>query len=236
MSQIKPFSQKKEGFTLIELLITIALVALLIILALFLWQNQMAKARDARRKADLERLKIAFEDYYNDHECYPPNDILETCLGDQLQPYLDKVPCDPLTGEPYCYIHDQDNLSCGQIFRILASFENIFDKIIEKLQCHGEEYCGWEEECNSSGDDDSNYNYGVSSGGSAVLNPEVTPPPDPDASPSPSPSPYMDGQFACDSSGICNFYDDPRGAGCPITFDDSSCSYACGNSDNWCLN
>lgn len=235
MSATQSPAKKKKGFTMIELLITAALLALLIILALFLWQNQLAKARDARRKADLERLKIAFEDYYNDNECYPPSNILETCQGEQLQPYLNSVPCDPLTDEPYCYIHDQDNLACGQSYRILASFENVFDKIIERLKCHGEEYCGWEDECGSSSDENVNYNYGVSSADSTVLNPLVTPPPEPDGTPEPSPSPYLDGQFACDSGGICNFYDDPESSGCPITFDDSFCNYSCGDPANWCL-
>jgi len=34
------------------------------------------KARDAQRKKDLGRIKIAFEEYYNDKGCYPGQDFM----------------------------------------------------------------------------------------------------------------------------------------------------------------
>lgn len=62
------------GFTLIELIIVIGVISvlaggLLIILNPF---AQLAKARDAQRKSDLHQIKLLLEQYYNDHQRYPP--------------------------------------------------------------------------------------------------------------------------------------------------------------------
>lgn len=63
----------KKGFTLMELLIVISLIAILLVAVIVVlnpWQ-QINKARDARRKHDLNILQKTFEDYYNDKGCYP---------------------------------------------------------------------------------------------------------------------------------------------------------------------
>jgi general secretion pathway protein G len=88
---------------MIELLIVIAIIASLAVIFLLMARTQISRARDADRKADLNRIKIAFEDYYNDNGCYPPATILDNCGGPELRPYLDKVPCDP-DGNPYLYL------------------------------------------------------------------------------------------------------------------------------------
>jgi prepilin-type N-terminal cleavage/methylation domain-containing protein len=220
---------KKNGFTLIELLIVIAILALLIIMGMMAWRAQVNKARDAQRKADLQRLRVAFEDYYSDNECYPVNDILETCLGDQLDPYLNKVPCDPTTRQPYCYVTDEDNPDCFQSFRILSSLDFDSDPIIAELGCDTEAGCGYDDICAQNG-----LNYGVSSGNIFLANPDI-----PQALPSPSPSPLpsvVPGSYACDPTGICNSYQNPQDHGCPLTFSDPIvCQQYCDASpNNWC--
>jgi prepilin-type N-terminal cleavage/methylation domain-containing protein len=233
----------KKGFSLIELIIVIAILAILLIIGFMLWRSQFDKAKDASRKADLQRLSIAFEDYYNDNNCYPPVNVLDVCGSDELAPYLDSVPCDPITQTPYCYITDDINPECFQSYRLLSSLDYTDDPIIALLKCHGQEHCGYEYICAT--DEQSEYNYGVSSNNIPVLNPSVTPAPiatpspdasptgTPDASPLPSPSP---GIYACDPTGICNFYEDPGAHNCPTTFDDPDvCQDACDiSSANWC--
>lgn len=92
------------------------------------------KARDAQRKKDLNRIKIAFEEYYNDKGCYP-NSILKTKLVDKLNcgsssvfvPYLTPWPCDP-NGEPYRINLDHNNTLCPRTFNIGTFLENKKDK------------------------------------------------------------------------------------------------------------
>ena len=54
---------------MIELLVVVAILAILMVVAMMGWRTQTVKAKDAKRKDDLYRLKVAFEDYYNDNEC-----------------------------------------------------------------------------------------------------------------------------------------------------------------------
>lgn len=225
--------RRRQGFTLIEMLIVIAIVAVLLIISIIAWQAQVSKARDAQRKAHLQRLKIAFEDYYSDNECYPAFDILETCQSSQLNPYLDKIPCDPTTKNPYCYVTDQDNPDCFQNYRILSSLQFDDDPVITELGCDSEAGCGYEDICAIPGRD-SGFNYGVGSGNVSIANPNM-PQPSPTPSPSmlPTPSP---GNYACDPTGTCNNYQNPEQHGCPVTFgSEVVCQQYCDYSPlYWC--
>lgn len=220
--------RKKNAFTLIELLIVVAIVAILALFAIYTFQKQLMKARDGKRKADLNKISIIFEDYYNDHQRYPDADALSTCDGNTLKPYLNSIPCDPLTKKPYCYVFDAP---FAKSFRVLSSLEVTSDSIIQQLKCDGPNYCGYETECSSFG---SKYNYGVSSTGITVVNPGIgsmaTPTPSPSPTPTPLPS-TIPGIYACSKQtpSICNNYGpDPATSGCPITFSDSAaCTAYC---------
>ncbi len=225
---------KKRGFTLIEVLIVVTIVALLAVMAIFLLLNNLGKSRDGRRKADLDRIKIAFEEYYVDENTYPPSDILVDCNSGALKPYLGSVPCDPKTKRPYCYLYDAD--FNGQNYRLLSSLESSGDPIIADLGCSdSDEYCGYEAECVAYG---SRFNYGVSSSNVVVASENIGSG-QIGASPSPSPSPSLDplpstnpGNYACTPFGNCDDYTgNPIFPQCPINFseggDDSQCFNYC---------
>lgn len=224
-------THNRTGFTLIEIMIVVAIVVILAILAMFMLTNNLAKSRDGKRKADIDRIKIAFEEYYDDQNSFPPDTILSNCGGDEFKPYLPNIPCDPKTKKPYCYVYDETD--GGQNYRILSSLEYQDDPIIEQLNCHSEGvYCGFEDECTPLGY--SRFNYGVSSTNIVVASEnigEVVPSPTP--SPSPSPTPPMAGNHhACSRAGVCNYYDNPTGAPnyCPLTFAASNCNNHCPTS------
>lgn len=87
----------KKGFTLIELLITVAIIGILvgIVIAVLNPAHFRAKARDGRRKSDLEQIRSALEMYRTDNNTYPGS------LSD-LSGYL-VVPSDPIAGRVYYY-------------------------------------------------------------------------------------------------------------------------------------
>jgi len=68
---------KKKGFTLIELLVVIAIIGLLSTLAVVALNSARAKARDAKRVADIKQVQTALELYYNDAEGYPVQTIAD---------------------------------------------------------------------------------------------------------------------------------------------------------------
>lgn len=63
---------KKKGFSLIELLVAIAVIATVIGLALPNFLGARSRARDTRRKGELNQLKTALQLYYNDYKIFPP--------------------------------------------------------------------------------------------------------------------------------------------------------------------
>jgi prepilin-type N-terminal cleavage/methylation domain-containing protein len=104
----------KKGFTLIELLISISILAILVVIALSMVRSNRDKADDAATKADLQRLKIAFEDYYGDNNCYPPAEFFDSaddCGSNHLAPYLGSLPCDNTTDLPY--VLETDATGCN---------------------------------------------------------------------------------------------------------------------------
>ncbi len=61
----------KRGFTLIEILVVIAIIGLLSSVVLASLATSRAKARDAKRIADLDEVKKALELYYDSNGGYP---------------------------------------------------------------------------------------------------------------------------------------------------------------------
>ena len=64
-------TKNKKGFTLIELLVVIAIIGLLSALSILALGSARARARDAKRVADVKQMQTALEMYYNDMNDYP---------------------------------------------------------------------------------------------------------------------------------------------------------------------
>jgi len=124
----------KKGFTLSEVLIVVSIIVFLLIMILVLFRKQIFKGQDARRKGDMQRIRVAVEEYEKDHDCYPPKVIVENCNpGTGLQPYLDKIPCDPVTKGPY--VAEMDEAICPSWYRIYTKLGNDLDIDIDKVGC-----------------------------------------------------------------------------------------------------
>jgi len=61
----------KRGFSLIELLVVIAIMAMLLAVALPNYLGARERARDAKRKQDMQQMKYALQLYFNDFKKYP---------------------------------------------------------------------------------------------------------------------------------------------------------------------
>lgn len=143
--------KKDQGISITELLIVVAVIAILmvVLLAAFKPSTQLAKARDARRKSDLQKLKNPLEDYYNDKKCYPDT------LGKLKPDYIGEVPVDPMTNKQYKIYTE----GCDK-YRIYAKLEFGSDQQIVQVGCGAR--CGPGGD-NGTGDEMCAYNYGVCS-------------------------------------------------------------------------
>ena len=120
------FLKKKQGISITELLIVVAFLAVMTVL-LLVYLNpmaQMGKARDARRKSDLSKLKNVLEDYYNDKKCYPSS------LNQLVPDYIGQLPTDPLPSQSYAYYPD----GCDK-YRIYTNLDYKKDSAIVEAGC-----------------------------------------------------------------------------------------------------
>jgi len=197
-------SHSQAGLTMIELLLVLVILAVLLILMALWVQSQFSRSRDAQRKADLEKLKVSFEDYYNDKGCYPTyQEYFELqCNSDDFSPYLESFPCDPTTHVRYNYWPAED--ACTG-YAVLAKLEETSDPSIERVGCEATGCPGHSE------------NYGVAVG--YPLSEFTSQPSLPPAN-------------AC-YNGICNFYEDPSAKGCTQISNLPDCG-GCGAGESWC--
>lgn len=213
-----------DGWTLSELLIVVAIFAILSIIFLLVnWRKNVFRAQDARRKTDISNIRRAFEEYYNDNECYPELTILNNCDGTNLNPYLRTIPCDPATREPYKYQPDEDtNVCLGN--RICTKLLDTHDPDITALGCDGVNGCGWGQY----------WNYCLAAG-TTVTAPGFDPSEGYVPTATPVITPYYQGGYACGNDGTCQNVGDPIGAGCLRSWSESNCQGMCpGNPQLWC--
>jgi len=112
---------RRSGFTLLELLIVIAIIGLLATITVGALTTTRAKARDTQRIEDLQQIRKALELYLHDHGEYPPSPCGYNCnsyyysdrivgvagwqnLEALLEPYIDRLPVDPINNLPYPWV------------------------------------------------------------------------------------------------------------------------------------
>lgn len=86
----------KKGFTLVELLVVIAIILILSGILFTSFGPSRAKARDAKRVADINSIALSLELHFSKKGYFPTS--LEQLKTDN---YLSKIPTDPTTGVNY---------------------------------------------------------------------------------------------------------------------------------------
>ena len=134
------------GFTLIEMLIVVTIIALLSSIILVGLGSSRAKARDARRIADLHNTMVALELYYSKYQFYPRASNWEELSDILTDPYIgigvSKIPRDPLSNSGYSYEYG----TSGQDYVLGSVFETkdpALDDDIDRNNIYGVN-CGTE--------------------------------------------------------------------------------------------
>lgn len=130
----------ERGFTLVELLVVMIIIGILTSIIAGNFVGTRVKARDARRKSDLEQMQHSLEAYYNDHGQYPvgvggkmQNDVPtvldwgESLMDSKNTVYMATLPIDPSgSGATYYYVTHAG----GTKYQIFAYLENDKDTAI----------------------------------------------------------------------------------------------------------
>ena len=90
--------KQKQGFTLIELLVVIAIIGLLSTLSILALNQARARARDAKRIADVRQIQTALEMYYNEMSDYPADGTIVAggAIASANNIYMATVPTPPI--------------------------------------------------------------------------------------------------------------------------------------------
>ena len=102
---------KKSGFTLFELLVVISIIAIIIAVGTASYSSAQKRARDARRKQDIDQVHKALEQYYAVNSAY----LVGCNPGSQF--LLGSLPSDPKGGTySYSWLCDLDSYCvCAQL-------------------------------------------------------------------------------------------------------------------------
>jgi prepilin-type N-terminal cleavage/methylation domain-containing protein len=120
------FPKKKQGFTLIELLVVVAIIGVLATIVLASLSDARARARDAKRLADIRTIQTALEVYYLDNGTYPlpPR-------GGSFRDLMGTLPFDPIKGfidginYEYVYFGSASSNYCnGQMYILRFNLES----------------------------------------------------------------------------------------------------------------
>ncbi len=106
-----------------EMMIVVSIVSFLALIATSYLRSQVFKGYDARRKMEVKRISVAIEEYEKDNDCYPPPNLV-SCEGGGtgLRPYIDHIPCDPVSNTSYYY--QDDSTSCSKWYTVYADLQN----------------------------------------------------------------------------------------------------------------
>jgi len=93
----------KSAFTLVELLVVIAIIGLLASISVIALQSARAKARDAKRIADVKQVTTALELFFNDVGRYPTStDFVGGALVHGTTTYMSVIPFAPNPPDGTC--------------------------------------------------------------------------------------------------------------------------------------
>jgi type II secretory pathway pseudopilin PulG len=139
---------RKNAFTLVELLIIMAILAILTVMMTGILDPMalINRGGDAKRKKDINRIKIALEEYMSDKGTLPTDltepTLLElnnssNCGSDIFSPWLAPWPCDPSGGAYKIATDTEENPPSW--FVVLTKLKNRNDDQIPEAWANYEE-------------------------------------------------------------------------------------------------
>ena len=122
---------KKNAFTLVELLVVISIMSILTVITVSQFTAARIRSRDVARKADLNSLSKALQNYYADYGLFPDEEKFDWGgeFNDAGYIYMKVVPRENSENlDEYCYEVNGD----GDMFALYSELENEDDEEYNK--------------------------------------------------------------------------------------------------------
>lgn len=111
--KLETLKKKKKGFTLLELLVVLAILAILIAIAIPVYNTQKEKAARTAHNANVRVLETAVESYKQDNNGNLP-DGLDKLVPDYIKS-VPKVPAGAVEGSEEYDIDKDGNIKPGEV-------------------------------------------------------------------------------------------------------------------------
>lgn len=109
--------KKTQAFTLVEILVVATIIGVLATVGVVSYSRFAMQSRDARRRADLESIRTAVEQYRSINNTYPATLTFGGSLCDPAGcatgTYMSKVPTDPKTAQSYYFTGTANDYTLG---------------------------------------------------------------------------------------------------------------------------
>lgn len=102
---MKKLLPNSKGFTLVELLIVVSIIAVLSVIGVSIYSDVQGKARDAKRKADVDSIAKAYETHYVASAQTPYGVLDDSWFAGG------GIPEDPINNDPYGYKYGEPDAS-----------------------------------------------------------------------------------------------------------------------------
>ena len=135
----------KKGFTLIELLVVIAIIGILTAVVTTNLVSARARARDSRRKSDLQSISQSLRLYYSDHQGFPAavGGVIQGCspscpwgsaFKSATTTYMGYLPFDPSNTATNQVTYSYYSSANGNSYTLVTQLENLSDTDISDSQ------------------------------------------------------------------------------------------------------
>jgi len=127
--------RKIKAFTLVELLVVISIMSILTVITVSQFTSARIRSRDVARKADLNSLSKALQNYYADYGVFPTEDNFD--WGGEFKDadyiYMKVVPEEKSSSMPsYCYVVNNGVGEDSDKFALFSGLENEDDEEYNK--------------------------------------------------------------------------------------------------------
>lgn len=112
-------NKKDSGFTFMELMISVVIIITLSTIAIVYYQSAQKKARDNKRKSDLEQIRAALEMYRSENGSYPSGGGWSNMVSELQPDFMKEAPEDPRS-DSYEYYYSS---ATGDSYSLCAYFE-----------------------------------------------------------------------------------------------------------------